>query len=989
MDKYQKKKNRLDSYKKNLKKFEDDIRSRDLIQSSDLDPLFHELQTYHTELEYQNDELFRSQNELEKVRQKYFDLFNFVPVGYVTLDQNGVIKDSNRTFLLLIDKPADQILEHHFFPLIEPAYQNIFISWMKNKRQTALDIQMQHKTRGSFWVNIKNSIAILEPNPEGSHNQLMLLIINDVHEIHSSRKRLQDALDHLNTAIEVANLAWWRMDVVTGKVTFHSKKAQMLGYPEQKFLDKTYHAFTELIHQDDYEKAMSSMRNHISGQTEAYEVEYRIQHSSGHWRWFYDFGKITDRSLQGQPQSITGIVMDVTDRNETNAILKESENKFRSIFYESALGMVICTLEGKFVQVNNSFCNLVGYNADELLSMDFQNITYPDDIQLDLSMALDLINGKAESYRLQKRYIHKSGNIVWIDLTVSLHKDSKENPIFFIGQIQDITNQKQIEEQLTKAATESRLAAQAKGQFLANMSHEIRTPMNGVLGMLGILRDSDLLPDQRQFVELAYQSASGLLTILNDILDYSKIEAGKLLLDHQPFSIHKLTSEVISMLRFPAQEKNLDFGYESEIPEETLLVGDEIRVRQILMNLASNAIKFTDRGSVRIHSFYRNGILRLEVHDTGIGISADKIDDIFGLFEQADISITRKYGGTGLGLSISQQLAQMMHGQISATSQENKGSIFTFEAPFPEKKQEELIPNYSVEANLYRSSHPQFQLVLIDNKELNTLLLQNLELQSCFFINHVNQVKDLDTWMVSCQSPANNSLLFVLTDEMIGQTPQSELLPALPPHLAHCKMRALVLAKSTYRGQADVLHALGYHGYAAWPLRLHQLWDLMCVVMQASKNEIKNQIITLYWIKNFGAQYLELRIQRSIKPKSKKNLLVEDNTVNQIVTRKTLEKLKFEIDIANHGAEAVKMVQEKEYDLVFMDIQMPVMDGFTASIQIRNLGGRHLTTPIVAMTAGAMQEDRDKALEAGMNAHISKPLVKQELMLTLHRFLSL
>jgi PAS domain S-box-containing protein len=374
---------------------------------------------------------------------------------------------------------------------------------------------------------------------------------------------------------------------------------------------------------------------------------------------------------------------------ETNQLLERSEQRFRNAFDHAGIGMALVGLDGRWLQVNRGLSRILGYEQEELLTRTFQDITHPADLNADLAHVQDLLQGRASSYHMEKRYFHRAGHIVYVRLTVSLVRDPAGAPLHFISQLEDITETRQFVASLAAARDEALAASRLKSEFLANMSHEIRTPMNGVIGMADLLLDSPLTPDQRQMGRVIRSSAENLLTIINDILDFSKIEAGKLSIEPQDFSLAEEIQQTVALLTPRARDRGLVLA--TELPPDLPpgLSGDAGRIQQVLVNLVGNAVKFTEQGGVTVvvqsRSATRPGryAFRLEVRDTGIGIPPGEQARLFQPFTQADGSTTRKYGGTGLGLAISQQLVSLMDGRIGFESETGRGSVFWFELELP------------------------------------------------------------------------------------------------------------------------------------------------------------------------------------------------------------------------------------------------------------------------------------------------------------------
>jgi PAS domain S-box-containing protein len=655
------------------------------------------------------------------------------------------------------------------------------------------------------------------------------------------------------------------------------------------------------------------------------------------------------------------MIRDVTAIRQQSEKLEASERRFRSLFENVAEGVYQSSEDGKILEANPALVEMLGYESlDELKAIDIGKDLYVDPRDREEVRRLLAQEGGLSGRELRLR--RKDGSVITVLENARAVRRAEGEIAHYEGTLTDISQLKQAEETLMQARDQALHVSRMKSEFLANVSHEIRTPMNGVIGMADLLSETALSSEQREYADAVRRSAHYLLNIINDILDFSKIEAGRLELEAIEFDLRESMEDVVELLADKAQEKGLDLFAEIEPRLPAHFVGDPYRIQQVVTNLVGNAIKFTHEGNVIVRVRHEGGVkLIVEVEDTGIGVAPEMRERLFQPFTQADGSTTRKFGGTGLGLAISRQLVELMGGVIGMRAGAERGSVFFFELPLPVS-----ASAFSLEVNLtpvVAQRRPKALLATTNpartaayRAALATLGMEVTCVGSAEEILDAARKTPYAAIVCDHQLPDRGA---VLLSQMLGEA-------GIAPEKTLVRL---------VRWRERTLERLNDELFAATlpePCRQAQFFGAIQTILSGlgtaeGLSQLERQLA--------DAEPKEIEAPPSDAP-NERVLIAEDNAINQRVAVRMLEKLGVSADVVENGRLAVEALRMGNYALVFMDCQMPEMDGFAATGEIRDweISRGRARLPIVAMTAHAMQGDRERCLAAGMDDYLAKPI---------------
>jgi PAS domain S-box-containing protein len=680
-------------------------------------------------------------------------------------------------------------------------------------------------------------------------------------------------------------------------------------------------------------------------------------------------------------QGTVFVIKDITERKRSERALRESQHKLSLHIAQTPLAVIEWDLNAEIVEWNPAAETIFGYRREEVIGRSLAGVVVAESNREAADREWrELLTQRTGQHLISENLTKAGGTIIceWYNTPLD-----NEGVVFGVASmVQDATIRFQMKTDLEHARDAALESARMKAEFLANMSHEIRTPMNGVIGMTGLLLDTDLDKGQREFAETIRTSGDALLTIINDILDFSKIEAGKLQFETLDFNLRNAVEGTVELLADLARSKGLEFSSLIYQDVPVALRGDPGRLRQVLTNLIGNALKFTERGEVVVRAVKRDetefGVtIRFSVTDTGIGIDETARRNLFQAFVQADGSTKRKYGGTGLGLAISRQLVGLMNGEIGVESEPGKGSTFWFTAQFEKQSAAaggERSPAVTDLAGLC--------ILLVDDNATNRTILSH-QTSSWGMIPAEADSGPQALEMLRTAATAGRPYPLAILDVMMPGMDGFELARAIGADSLIAGTRLVLLTSSGQRDPSLTTGENGVAGCLTKPVRQSQLFECLISALNSAPAD-PGQSPSLHAVRQPNKGELLAPVPMS----GKLILVVEDNIVNQKIAILQLRKLGYRSDAVANGREAIEALTQIPYDLVLMDCQMPEMDGYEATVEIRQREGTRRHTLIVAMTASALNQDRDKCIAAGMDDYIAKPVKPEDLEKVLSKLLS-
>jgi two-component system, sensor histidine kinase and response regulator len=923
-----------------------------------------------TERRQAEEALQRSEKYFRSLIENASDLFG-------VLNADGTMRYLSPSHERVLGYKPEDLLGKAAFEFVHPDdLQSLAVQFGGIDRIGDCPFEFRFRRRDRSWCFLEGRIKNL------LHDPVVAGLVVNSRDI-SERKRAEEVLragkEYFRALIEHA------FDIVMilqadGTVMYASPSLErVLGYAPRDFVGQSRF---EIIHPDDLPTVIASFQEGVANRTIGLPLEFRLRHCDGSWRVF----EATDTNLLDDP-AVGGVVInarDVTERKRAETERRQSEERYRALVENSS--DLICQLDenGRYAYLSPNYPEVTGYAPEELLGHNPLRLIHPDDMPRLAGLA-------SSSKQAVFRFKHRSGAWRWIEARGKSYA-SPEGHLLAVIVSRDVTARMRAEEELQEAKAAAEAANRAKGEFLANVSHEIRTPMNGIIGMTELALDTPLTAEQREYLEMVRTSADSLLTVINDILDFSKIEAGKLDLQPMEFTLARSLEETMKPLAVRATQKGVDLRWRIAEGVPEVVVTDAMRVRQVLVNLVGNAIKFTEpNGRVAVVVELADWVtpnpagvhvadaanghgpptveLHVAVRDTGIGIPTEKQRLIFEAFAQGDGSTARRYGGTGLGLTIASQLASLMGGRMWVESEVGIGSTFHFTVRCGLPQGDARTAPKELE---YLRGLP---VLVVDDNAVNRRVLEatlrRWEMEPTAVDGEHAAIECLHA-----ARAAGRPYALILVDVQMPETDGFALVERIERNPALSGATIMMLTSGGSPGDTQRARALGVAAYLTKPIRQADLLDALLTTLG-----IRARAAASGSTDPTASPRPTAAPTVAAPPRRLHVLLAEDNPVNQRLALRILERRGFVVVVAGTGKAAVAAWQRETFDVILMDVQMPEMDGLEATAEIRAQEAQRRTlqaeaphVPIIAMTAHAMKGDRERCLEAGMDGYISKPI---------------
>lgn len=789
------------------------------------------------------------------------------------------------------------------------------------------------------------------------HDNLIYASAIDITDYINLRKELEKERNYLQLIIDSSPNLIFAKDWYGRYTLANNAVAKIFDTTKEGLIGRTDYETTAKL--EEVEAFLTDDREVMEQGKEKIILEEALTDYKGATRWFQTVKVPLIQSAHIEERQVLGIATDITTRKIIEHKLEQQEKLYRGLV-ESQRDLIIrVDTDNKFTFVNNVYCQVFDKKKEDLIGKSFSPLIHEEDLESTLKAMKDLEKPPYRIYTEQRvKTVDGWRWFAWEDYAI---RDSQGNTIEIQGVGRDIT-------ELIEAKIKAEEANRAKSQFLATMSHEIRTPLNGIIGMcyLALAKNQD--KEIQKYLKKVQDSSKSLLTIINDMLDFSKIEVGNLKVENNTFHVREIIKELEDFFSSRLERKKIKLitDVSEEIP--AYISGDAFRLRQVLLNLMDNAVKFTDQGKIKlqVNSLGQDGNnikLQFIISDTGIGIPSEKQNILFQPFTQADGSTTRKYGGTGLGLSITKRLVELMGGEIWLESKVGVGSTFYINMTFELKIDANAIESLSINNGL--------KVLIVDDNHIDREIISGFLEHLNFEYTTVHSGEEAIEVVNNLLAENNEAYDLILLDYQMPGMNGIETAQRIK-QIKELKKIPVIIMVTAYDSQETKSKAedLGFSGFLVKPVNQSTIFDSIIKVFGKDKelftlNPLKKEQIR---IKQFDNRVYSV-------------LLVEDNITNQEIAREILERANLEVTIAENGAQAIELINKKNYHVILMDVQMPVMDGYQATINIRKHPDEHKSKiPIIAMTAHAMKGDRERCLEVGMDDYISKPFEPEELV---------